>query len=272
MEEFIMKKYILIITILSVIMLTSIFSACTFKQEDILTDKDSITAITLIFADGITAQLNEEQIEKVEKVIDNLGELSYDANNLLQGQLDWKYDYTFKLTVERKKFLFFKEKRTEYFYFGTHLTHTNDKGETKEYNDDYEWCYINALKYTKQMDKEQAVQFREYFDKINLDLRKEKYLNIKETFKNSGYAIIELDSSELTSVTNNETGEVIYINASEGFYAQKGENTYRFYLTDDLEKATSFAYKMQKYGGKNIGCLCGYGNIDDIDFLNGIYS
>lgn len=266
-----MKKKCLIITILFVIVATCLFSACTFKQEDILTDKDTITGITLIFADGITAQLNDEQAKKVENVVKNLGELSYDTNNLLQGQLNWKYDYTFKLTVERKKFLFFKEERTEYYYFGTHLTHINDKGETKEYNDDYEWCYVNTLKYTKSMEKERAVQFREYFDQLNTQLRKEKYDGIKNKFVDAGFTVNELTDSDLNYVMNEETDETVWLYALEGFYATKGEEAYRFYLTDDQERANTFASKMNKYGGRNKGCLCGYGNVSDTELLNEIY-
>lgn len=268
-----MKKKILIIAILLCVVATCLFSACTFKQDDILSEKDTVKGITLIFADGISVELNEEQSKKVESAVKNLGELSYDANNLLQGQLDWKYDYTFKLTVERKKFLFFKKERTETYYFGTHLTHTDANGATKEYNDDYEWCYVNnSLKYTKQTDKQQAISFREYFDKINVQLRKDKYDGIKDKFESAGYAVSELTGDELSYVTNNETDETVWLNASEGFLAVKGDVAYRFYLTDDMEKAQKFASKMSKYGGKNTGCLCGYGNVTDTELLNAIYN
>ena len=52
----------------------------------------------------------------------------------------------------------------------------------------------------------------------------------------------------------------------------KGEEAYRFYLTDDLERAEAFSSKMSKYGGKNTGCLCGYGNVTDTELLNAIYN
>lgn len=253
--------------------MTCLFSACTFKQDDILTDKDTVTAIDLIFRDGITYRLTEEEMTSLVSSIKKIGEMSYDVNNTLQGQITWEYDYTFKLTVERKKFLFFKEERNENYYFGTHVTHINDKGETKEYNGDYEWCYINnSLKYTKQMDKEKAVEFREKFDAINAQLRKEKYDGIKDKFKNAGYTVSELTGDELSYVINDETAETVWVNALEGFLAVKGDEAYRFYLTDDLERAQTFASKMSKYGGRNAGCLCGYGNVADSDFLNTIYN
>lgn len=268
-----MKKKILIITILLCVVATCVFSACTFKQEDILTDKDTVKGVSIVFADGITAELSEEDMNTVISSVKRIGEMSYDLNNTLQGQIEWKYDYTFKLTVERKKFLFFKKERTEYYRFGTHVTHVNDKGETKEYNDDYEWCYMNnSLKYTKQMDKEEAVKFRERFDKINADLRKEKYDGIKETFQNAGYTVSELTDDDLSYVFNDETQETVWVNAIEGFLAVKGEEAYRFYLTDDLERAEAFSSKMSKYGGKNTGCLCGYGNVTDTELLNAIYN
>ncbi len=268
-----MKKKILIIAILLCVVATCVFSACTFKQEDILTDKDTVKGVSIVFADGITAELSEEDMKTVISSVKRIGEMSYDINNTLQGQITWEYDYTFKLTVERKKFLFFKKERNEYYYFGTHVTHTNDKGETKNYDNDYEWCYLNnSLKYTKQMDKEEAVKFREHFDKINADLRKEKYDGIKETFRNAGYTVSELTDDDLSYVFNDETQETVWVNAIEGFWAVKGEEAYRFYLTDDLERAEAFSSKMSKYGGKNTGCLCGYGNVTDTELLNAIYN
>ncbi len=268
-----MKKKLIIAALLVAIVLTCLFSACTFKQDDILTDKDTVTAITLTFRDGITYQLNEEEMTSLVSSIKKIGEMSYDVNNTLQGQITWEYDYTFKLTVERKKFLFFKKERNEYYYFGTHVTHTNDKGETKNYDDNYEWCYLNnSLKYTKRMDDKQAVEFREKFDAINAELRKEKYDGIKDSFKNEGYTVSELTGDELDYVTNYETEETVWVNASEGFFAVKGDEAYRFYLTNDLDGAQTFASKMSKYGGRNAGCLCGYGNVTDAEFLNTIYN
>lgn len=268
-----MKKKILIIAILLCVVATCLFSACTFKQDDILSEKDTVKGITLIFADGISVELNEEEMTSLVSSIKRIGEMSYDINNTLQGQITWEYDYTFKLTVERKKFLFFKKERNEYYYFGTHVTHTNDKGETKNYDDNYEWCYLNnSLKYTKRMDDKQAVEFREKFDAINAELRKEKYDGIKDSFKNAGYTVSELTGDELDYVTNYETEETVWVNASEGFFAVKGDEAYRFYLTNDLDGAQTFASKMSKYGGKNTGCLCGYGNVTDTELLNAIYN
>lgn len=268
-----MKKKYLILTILTVTVLCMLLSACTFKQEDILTDKDTVKGVTIVFADGITAELSEEDADMVIGSIKKIGEMSYDVNNTLQGQIEWKYDYTFKLTVERKKFLFFKKERTEYYHFGTHVTHVKDNGETKNYDDDYEWCYLNnSLKYTKQMDKTQAVQFRERFDKINSDLRKQKYDGVKDLFKNAGYTVSDLSGNDLSYVINDETGETIWINALEGFWAVKGDEAYRFFLTDDMDRAEKLAAKMQKYGGDNTGCLCGYGNVSDKELLDKIYA
>lgn len=266
-----MKKKLLIIAVLSAIVFVMLFSSCTFNQDDILTDKDTVKSVSITFADGLTSELSKDDMNMVVSSIKKIGEMSYDLNNTLQGQVEWTYDYTFKLTVERKKFLFFKKERKEYYYFGTHVKHVNDKGVTKEYNDDYEWCYLNNLKYTKQMDKDQAVQFRERLDEINLELREEKYNGIKNLFKNAGYSVSELTDNDLSYVTNNDTGETVWVSASEGFFAVKGDESYHFYMTDDLDRAKSFAVKMSIYGGKNVGCLCGYGNVSDAEILNSIY-
>lgn len=243
-------------------------SACGFDSPTSLEDDSQITAIKLIYKDGYTVDLSENDIAFVKEQILSVPNFEADSKILVQNKWKFEFDYTFRITAIRKQL--FKKVETEFLYrFGTTGIYTDGSGKESKTRFENEWTYYtiaNSRRIANTTD-ERAAAIRDRLDAIVNGERQRKYDWMKSEFLSNGFELRELNGAELVSLPDpNNEDEYIHVGATKGFEAVKTSTyeNYKIYYTT-VENAKKAFDRLSGTDCRKNDTFFGYGFIAGTD-------